>query len=161
MSKFNKLYEQKLEQYQLNEKEWTPEEWGAAIEKEYKKHFPKGKFSAKDHKGLGRYLSVSFGIQDPKKWANDIAGNDPALHSILLDLNDDGTFPTKITADMGQGGSMAIKSTNPHMAYGRVKFGWRKKTGTPDQLLKHMTNYFAKMKKVVDANQDNLAHDLT
>jgi len=48
-----------------------------------------------------------------------------------------------------------------YMAYGRVKFGWRKKTGTPEQLLKHLDNYFKKMRKVVDANKDNLAHDIT
>jgi hypothetical protein len=134
------------------------EEFMAKIEDMYKKNFPKGMFMSGVRSILGGpFVSIVTGIQPKGKQSGGIIENDPAFQSFSIDLADDGSMPEKLSIDSRNGGSLA---TNPekgsYMAMGRVKFGWKKKTGNLAQILKHMDLYFKKMRSVVDANKDNI-----
>jgi len=127
------------------------------IESEFKKNFSKGWFEPS--KGaLGGGIYVKSGIQSKNEHSNGIKENDPAYQIIVfngVELGKD--LPEKFMVEVSTGGSLTVKpEEGSHMAQGRVKFGWRKKTGTPEQILKHMKNYFSKMKKVYKANKSNM-----
>jgi len=138
----------------------STEEFIKKIEQSFKKNFSKGWF--RPSKGaLGGGMYIKTGIQSESKHSGGIYENDPAYQIIALRGVIMGKpLPEKIEVDLSVGASLTIKPTEgSHMAQGRVKFGWRKKTGTPEQILKHLDNYFGKMKKVFDANKDNMFED--
>lgn len=131
------------------------------VEAAHKKVFPKAWISVKRAKILGDIISIQFGVQNPKKHSNNITLNDPAFHSMLIDNLRQGEFKEKISLEINQGGFLFVKpEEGSFMAFSKVKFGWRNKKGTPEQIVKHLANYFGKMKKVVDANKNNLVHEL-
>jgi len=109
---------------------------------------------------LGRkhiYLVTAL-EKDKSKWSNGIMMNDPALHKIIIyGVNEDDTLADKLEANIATGGKLMVKpDPGSHYAFGSVKFGWRKKKGTPDQIVKHFGNYFKKVKKVIQDNKGRL-----
>jgi hypothetical protein len=140
--------------------EGSPEakEFISKIETMYKKQFPKGMFNAGVRKSIGSpYISIEIGIIPREKQAHNIAMNDDGYHAFMMSLMNDGSMPEKLSIDANQGGSLKVKpEKGSHYAMGSVKFGWKKKSGTLDQVLKHMDLYFKKMRSVVDANLENI-----
>ena len=121
----------------------------------FKKEFPKGWYSASKGALSSAVEMASFGIQPEKDWVNKIRDNDPAMHNLYVSPKGD-----KFEADVFRGGSLLVNPPEgSHLAFGSVKFGWRKKTGSGDQILKHMQDYFKKMRKVVNDNKDNMSDE--
>lgn len=132
----------------------TPQEFVDQANKEFEKLFPKSYHNIRLATILGDVVSFSFGILARDKIPSNIVQNDPAFHSGLIqDLKNKNEFEDKITIDFTSA-SLAIKPDNPYMAYGRLKTGWRKKTGTPEQVLKHFVDYLKKLRKTIDDNFD-------
>lgn len=158
MDKFNKLYESVTKTEPVAE----VKELMDRIKSAYMKEFPKGWMNIKINKGLGDpSLYMMFGIQPEEKWSSKIKDNDPGLQQMFVYGVTDKEITDKIEADLFRGGSLTVKpEEGSHMAFGRVKFGWRKKKGSIEQIEKHLVNYFKKMRKVVDENKDNLSHDI-
>jgi len=140
--------------------EMTPEELMSKLEAAYKSQFPKSFFSIRLDKGFKESITMRFGVQPKSDWENGIFHNDPAASIMIIYGVQDGQLGEILEVRDAMGGSLLVKPTDPHRAYGRVKFGWRKKKGTPEQILKHMTNYFRKMRQVVNATRDQHAHKI-
>lgn len=131
----------------------------ARIRKEIEKHMPPGAvLKCEVVRYLGRKsIHVTTALEkDLSKVANRIRDNDRALQTFYVDgVNDDDTLKDKLTATISRGGSLTVKpEPGSYYAFGHVKFGWRKKSGTPDQIVKHFGDYFKKVKKVIQDNKD-------
>jgi len=120
-------------------------------------------FSAGYAVGLTRHISLGFGIQERSKHANGIRQNDPSFHSVIIfGFDQDGNSTDDMEISSGCGGSISINPPkDSHLCYGRVKTGFRKKNkATGEQVVKHLTNYFKKLRKAVDANRENIPYEV-
>lgn len=141
--------------------EMSIDDFTQQVKDAYYKQFPRGWIKGGLEKSIGQYVALTFGIQPKEKWFNGYESNDPAHQSIVIHQVKDSKFLPKIVADNGSTGStMLIKPKTPNLAYSRIKLGYRKKTGTPEQVLDHIKKYFVQMRKIVDLNRDKLAHDI-
>jgi len=137
-------------------------EWTKSLESEIKKIFPKSAVYVGLDSGIGKHITIFFTIgKDKSEYANKIEHNDPARHILMIHLNDDVTndssLPDKMALELVTGGSILVAPPkDSFLAFGRAKIGFRKKTGTPNQIFKHVINYFKKMKTVWLANKNNL-----
>lgn len=136
----------------------TVEQFKKRVVEAYLKLFPDAWIYVNIKHILGVNLGISFGIQNKKYHTNKIIDNDPSYHSILIqDIVDENTFQEKIEIDLNRGGSMSVKPIGKSFyAFERIKFGWRKKTATPEKVIEHLIKYFGKMRKVIDDNKDRL-----
>ena len=85
-------------------------------------------------------------------WPNGIVENDRAFHRIFVgngEIGRDGTLPQRVKASLLVGGTVY----GPNATNG-VKVGWRNRTGTPEQIVKHFATYFAKLKTAVREHPD-------
>jgi len=136
------------------------EDFIPALKKAISKHLPKGHVFVQAQTGIGDPLIyVRTGLKDER---GHVSVNDRAFQSFhIYGLNGDGTVKDKMDASIVTGGSLLVKPERPsHMAYESIKFGWRKKKGTPAQIVKHFDNYFSKVAKVVKANKARLAESV-
>lgn len=126
----------------------------------FKSKFPEANFSIRYTEQL-KSLYIVFGVQSPDKWNSNIQNNDPSLHKLFIYGLDEGEFSDTLQLDIAQGGGLIVKpEEGSYYAYGRVKTGLRKKKGSPEQVKKHLVNYFTKLRNTVEANRDNLAHEI-
>jgi hypothetical protein len=150
------------DQMLMNEaKVMTVDEFIKKLESVAKKHFPKSYINIRATKNLGSSIDFTFALgKDKSQWNMGIIHNDPLHHLFHIGWNSfaEGVFiKDKIEADKNIGGSLTIKpEAGSHMAFGRVKIGWRKKTAPPDKLIQHFDNYFKKMKQVLKDNIDKM-----
>ena len=131
----------------------------ARIEETVRKVFPKAGIRVTVSNNLMPSINLWFALQgDPSKHANRIPQNDPAYGIFTVwGIGKDGSVPEKLTVEATQGTSLTVQpAPDSRMAYDRVKFGWRKKSGNADAIVKHIGNYFTKVKKVVKENFDRL-----
>ena len=120
-------------------------------------------FRAGYYTGLTRHISLGFGIQEQSKHANGIRQNDPSFHSVLIfGFDEEGNSTDNMEVSSGTGGTISINPPkDSHLCYGRVKTGFRKKNkATGEQVVKHLTNYFKKLRKAVDANRENIPFEV-
>ncbi len=113
--------------------------------------------------GLTSHVGLGFGIQEQSKHANNIRQNDPGFHSVIIfGFDKDGNSTDNMEVSSGSGGSIVINPPkDSHLCYGRVKTGFRKKNkATGEQVVKHLTNYFKKLKKAVDDNKENIPFEV-
>jgi len=131
------------------------------IESTIKRHFPKSYVRAKFEKGLTASIYIMFTLGDRNQYVNNIADNDIALvKAHIWNFNDDGSFDGKLEFEASQGGGIYVKpEEGSYMAMGRVKIGLRKKTGTPEQIIKHIDSYFGKLKKTLNDVKDRIMPD--
>lgn len=132
------------------------------VESAFKKEFKNGYYLGRLEKGLGSphlYFHFSL-IGDTKDLSGGYRDNDPMQHKMMIHdpiKLEDGSTMEKMTIELIVGGSLSVKpDADSYLAMGRVKFGWRKKSGSLSQIEKHLIDYFKKMKKVVDANKENI-----
>ena len=134
-------------------------------QKEISKSFPKSGIAIRHSTNLGSSISLRFTLgKDKSEWANGIVHNDPMHHVFSIaygQIDKDGNLAEKIKIELPMvGGWLQISSKNPHLASDRVKIGWRKKTGTPEQVLAHLGKYFQKAKALVQKHKDDLPENL-
>lgn len=130
-----------------------------AIDSTIRKIFPKSYINVKYSERLTKSIGISFTIGNGKsEYANGIINNDPAHHTfhIWLDKMVDGVLPPKVVTEIGTGGTLYVKDETGRMAFNTIKVGWRKKTGTPQQTVKHFDTYFKKLMKAFVDNKENL-----
>ena len=137
----------------------TGAELAEAIEAAIKKHFPKSMVSVKVQKGIGGPAIYLFFVVAGSKAevVNSILDNDISMtKAFIYGVTDGDKLKEKLRFDPFVGGSVTTKPTEKHMAQGRLKVGLRKKTGTPEQILKHVDAYFGKLHKAITSNADQL-----
>jgi hypothetical protein len=137
----------------------TAAELVPVIERTIRKHFPKSVVRAAFSANLKPGISITFAIAGSKaEVPNGIMQNDLSYTSLFIwGMDKEGNLAPTLQFDPSQGGSISTKPPEgSHLAFGNVKVGLRKKKGTPEQLLKHIDNYFAKLLKTLKANKDNL-----
>lgn len=137
------------------------DDFAGKIQKTIEKIFPKSFVHVRFKKNLGKSIQISFLLgKDKSEWINGIPENDPMKHMFFIWLDrmgDDNIIPDKISIELSQGGSLYVMpKEGSHLAYDSVKIGWRKKTGTPEQILKHIDDYFKKAMKVLKNNKDRM-----
>lgn len=139
----------------------TVDEFIKIVESAYKKQFPRGEIRTRfKASGFGGGITFYFGVQNKSDWFNNIWDNDPAASIVMIRGDFDGDqMPEKVEADLIRGKSLLIApASDSHMAYDSVKIGWRKKSGSPEQIARHMAAYFAKMRQTVENNRGKLKH---
>lgn len=108
------------------------------------KHFPRGYMVVRNDRDGAIHLATAVlpkGAQE-----NGILHNDPAYQQFWIwnAFTPEGLRP-KLKIDLSMGGRFG---PDP---FSMKKIGWRKKTGTPAQILKHIDRYFGKLRAMVDA----------
>lgn len=141
----------------------TAAELVPAIEATIRKHFPKSALRVRSGSGLGSAaISITFAIAGGKdEVPNGIMQNDLSYTSLwIYGMDKDGNLKPTLKFDPSQGGRVMVKPPEgSHLAFGSVKVGLRKKTGTPAQVLKHIDTYFGKLLKTLKANKDDLPNE--
>lgn len=145
----------------LKEAPMTVDEFTKALEATIKKIFPKSFVRATASTNLGASIGLVFALGGGKnEWTNGIIENDPLFHRWMIGWNsftENAFIKDKIVAELSTGGSLKVDpEPGSHMAFGRVKIGWRKKTAPPDKMIKSMGDYFKKVKKVLKDNWDRV-----
>lgn len=123
-----------------------------AIETAIKKHFPKSTVNVSPKRALGKpSIYLFFAVAGSRSEVNNgIWENDLSLTKAYINgVNDDGTLHPRMMFDPFMGGGI---HTNPPY----VKVGLRKKTGTPEQIVKHIDSYFAKLLSALKSNADKI-----
>jgi hypothetical protein len=139
----------------------TVDEFVKSLETEIKKIFPKSYIEVRASTNLGASISLRFALgKDKSEWQNGIIQNDPLFHAFMIGWNSftEGHFiKDKIEAELSVGGGLKVDpAAGSHMAYDRVKIGWRKKTAPPDKMVKAIGDYFKKVKQVLMSNKDRI-----
>jgi len=131
-----------------------------SIEKTIKKYFPKSFLQVYFQNGLTSSIHIRFTVGAKKDWSNGIWQNDISATSMMIfNLERDGSIINKLQLDPNMAGSFQIKpAPDSHMAYGRVKVPVRKKTGSPEAILKSLDTYFGDLKKLLKANKNKIAN---
>jgi len=129
------------------------------MEKSIQKLFPKSHVSVGVLKVLGdAQINVDFLLGNNKQeYPNGISRNDLAIQRITIES--DGftgeNLPERMIADLILGGN--IHEPN----YNNVeKVGWRKKTGSPEQIADHIEKYFKKVRKLYEKKKDTFPANL-
>jgi len=131
------------------------------IEKNFKKHFPKSfiRVSSKSSLG-GSDISMKFAIGEKSDWASGYIENDPMYHLIWIWGTKDGEdFTTnKYKVTMSIGNRIATKEKDSKHPWLSVikKIGWRNKTANINGAIKHLDDYFKKMKVAAKQYKDDL-----
>ena len=125
-----------------------------AIEREFRKYFPKGFFECSKKKGIdGKPMySYSFGlIGDINDVPNRIRGNDPMFHSGLIFIEGD-----QLELNPLQSSLYTKPEPGSYLAMGTIKTRMRKTKGDEAKLIKYFGNFFKKLRKIVDENKEDI-----
>lgn len=137
----------------INEKEMTSTDMGNAIQKNFRKQFPKGWIIVRAGAGISKdTVSVTLGlIGDKKELTSGILENDPMFHSWLLFKD-----PKGWSAEITQGRLSVNPPEGTHYAMGSVKTKWRKTAGDENKMINTFATFFQKLKKIVKDNEDEI-----
>jgi len=113
------------------------------ISTKFKKIFINGWIDASVSTGNDPSIFLKFGVQNEDTIAN--LYHDIMFHRIIITgLEDNYSLTGKIKMRLLEGGSIN---------YGSIPIGWRNKTGNDKSILKHILNYFEKMKAIAIKNK--------
>ena len=137
------------------------------LEATIKKHMPPGhiqviRFEVNKYKPDQGQIYLVTTLQKPSEWTNGIIQNDPALQKFFIDgFTADGQVGAKLKAESIGSNSLMVKPEPGSRDYASsAKFGWRKKVGTAEQMLKHFDSYYTKVARIVKANKNNMKEGL-
>ena len=146
----------------IKEAENEAEKLASDIKKAFKKHFPKSLMFAEYKSGIsGHVINIRYTLGSGKsEYNNGIWQNDPIASSLFIygfDRKGSGVqVDPKLVAEMVMGGTVSVNATESHYAFGSVKV-WRKiSSKSPNDMLKSLDKYFAKLKQTVKDNADNM-----
>lgn len=138
----------------------TVDELIAALTEAISNTFPKSFVDVSFSERLGKDVTIRFALgKDKSEFPNGYIENDPAKQIIMVaydQINDDNTLFDKINVKMVQGDNIAVPSKVPHLAFERIKVGFRKRTDTPERIVQYIDNYFQKLKQVLIENVDQM-----
>lgn len=150
------LYENAL----LNEAIENANDFVPEIEKVIKKYFPKSTLQVKFDTRFAATISIQFAVGQKSDWSNGYFENDISRTTMMIwGFDKEGNMPKgKIQLDPHIAGKIYITpGPGSYNAYDSVKIPIRKKTGTPEQILKSLDAYFADLKKTLKANKDKFS----
>jgi hypothetical protein len=133
------------------------------IGKILKKEFPKSYVSVEFDTHFVPDITVRIMLgKDRSEWANGIWQNDRLGHtSIITGFDDDGNFTgDKVDVRLVSGGHWTIDEAPQHMAFGRLKIGWRNFKAKPDQVAKKYAEFAKKTKKIALDNLDKFKPEI-
>jgi hypothetical protein len=139
----------------FTEGELTQDDFLVNTEKDFKKEFPNGFFHGIKQNDFGKdYITISLGlIGDKNDVANGIRNNDPMNTTIIIHCNDDCSNNEMKSLISG----LYVKpEEGSFLAMKHIKTGLRKTKGDLNKLQKSLKNYYAKMKKTVKNNKENI-----
>jgi hypothetical protein len=153
----------KLRPYQsifLKESQISASDYAEDLGKAISSIFPKSLVQVQAGKSLGDpHVYILFAVgKDKSNWVNGILQNDISLtKAFIYGITPEGMMADRIEFDPFQGGGILVKpDPGSYMAFGNVKVGLRKKTGSPEQVFKHIVNYFTKLRTALKANYDQI-----
>jgi hypothetical protein len=115
----------------------------------YAKHFPNGWLSFRGSILGGSTWFITFGGLKKEDIPNGIIQNDPMYTMVSLDKD--------CVLEFVSGALMTNPEPGSYMAMKPVKTKFRKKRAkNPDDALRYLSNYFGKLRAIVDANADNI-----
>ena len=138
------------------------DEFVAQLDNAIRKHFPKSFIKVAKKKSLGEhhiYLNFYVGATRAN-WANGIPDNDISRTAALIyGVDEEGNLAPRLRLNTVTGGTFIVKPTSKYLAYSHIKVGFRKKTGTPEQIVQHVDKYFAKLSQTIKLNLDKIPDD--
>ncbi len=130
-------------------------EMAEEIGKEIQKIFPKSAVLSRFSKNLTTGITVYFTLgKDKSEYANGISHNDPMHMTIFIgtgEFGEQGEIPNKLQLDISHAGVLHLDNFAK-----KIKFGWRNKKGSPEQIVKTIVDYFKKARKIYDENKDKV-----
>ncbi len=114
--------------------------------------FPDSFVGVKFGTNLSPVIHIVFAFDREDGWPNKIIENDRAFHRIFVgngEIAKDGTLPPKLKAELLTGGTVY----GPNVT-NRVRVGWRNRTGTPEQVVKHLATYFDRLNGAIQSHPD-------
>jgi len=157
----SKQWKEVLEKGKLNEATMSTDDFVKQIESVIKKHFPKS-FSQVEFGGrFEPSIHIVFALGQKNDWSGGYFENDIVSNRMFIwGFEKSGKMKDKLQFDPSGAGSFVIKpGPDSYMAYDRVKVPVRKKTGSPDQILKSIDKYFGDLKKALKSNVSNFSKD--
>lgn len=129
------------------------------IEKIIKKYFPKSYMSIKFSTSITNSIWIRFALGTEKDWPSGYFENDiVSARMVIWGFEKDGSFPSgKLQYEPTNTGFVIKPGPGSYNAYDRVKVPSRKKTGTPEQILKSIDKYFSDLKKSLRAHKGDIA----
>ena len=131
----------------------TADDLAAALETTITEIFPESFVKVAFSTNLCSTVRIVFALARRDGWPNGIIENDRAFHRIFVgngEIGADGTLPAKVGAELLTGGTVR----GPHVT-NTVKVGWRNRTGTPEQIVRHFAAYFARLATAVREHPDS------
>jgi len=144
----------------LNEAIETADEFVPMIEKTIKKHFPKSTVQVKFDTRFASAITIQFAVGTKQDWSHGYFENDISRTTMMIwGFDKEGNMPKgKIQLDPHIAGKIyVIPGPGSYNAYDSVKVPIRKKTGTPEQVLKSIDKYFSDLKSTLKANKDKFS----
>jgi len=131
----------------------------STLEKVIKKHFPKSYIRVQFGGNFEPSVHIVFALGNKQDWSGGYFENDIVSNSMhIWGFEKDGTMKDKQQLDPSGSGSFVITpAPDSYMAYDRVKVPVRKKTGSPDAIVKSVDKYFGDLKKALKSNSDKFA----
>jgi len=113
--------------------------------------FPESYVRVKFSTNISPTIHIVFAFERDG-WPGGIIENDRAFHRIFVgngEIGRDGTLPPKLKAELLVGGAVY----GPNVT-NKVRVGWRNRTGTPEQIVKHLTAYFDRLSGTIQSHPD-------
>lgn len=130
------------------------------LESSFKAKFPKSYFSSHLRSSLGSTgLLIDLMIcGSPDECPNKINLNDPMFHRITINGFDKaGNVVGPLTLSKAIGGTLSLTAApGSGLAIDSKKLGFASKTGTAEEIAKHLDKYFEKAKLVLMKNLDSI-----
>ncbi len=114
--------------------------------------FPDSFVKVRFETSLSPVIHIVFAFDQKDGWPNGIIENDRAFHRIFVgngEIATDGTLPPRLKAELLTGGTVY----GPNVT-NRVRVGWRNRTGTPQQIVKHLSTYFGRLNGAIQSHPD-------
>ena len=96
-------------------------------------------------------MVITFTLAQPEDYPNKIINNDPMYHIIFVIDCKDGKFHVESTLS-----GLYVNPREKYLAMSHIKTGLRKKTGTIDQVEKHLVKWIDNLKQLVVDNKHDI-----
>ena len=96
-------------------------------------------------------MVIKFTLAQPEDYPNKIINNDPLYHIIFVIDCNDGKFYVESTLS-----GLYVNPREEYLAMSCVKTKMRKKTGTPEQVEKHLNKWLDNLKQIVVENKHDI-----
>ena len=93
---------------------------------------------------------IRFTLAQPEDYPNNIINNDPLYHLIFVGCKGD-KFEVECTL-----GGLYVNPREKYLAMSHIKTGMKKKTGTTEQVERHLNKWLDNLKQIVVDNKHDI-----